>query len=100
MDVDDDHLGVLALVVAVVPRRKGPVELAALTAAVLIAFQLTLTHWFYLYLPWILPFVMLWLLLPNEPEGQEIETRTGSIADARPVSASQSISAPSMRTPP
>ena len=55
---------VLALVVAVYPKRKGPVELAALTAAVLVAFQLTLTHWFYLYLPWVLPFVVLWLLLP------------------------------------
>ena len=42
---------VLALVAAVLPRRKGPVELAALTAAVLVAFQIALTHWFYLYLP-------------------------------------------------
>jgi hypothetical protein len=56
----------LALVVAVVPRRKGPLELAALTAAVLLAFELVLTHWFYLYLPWVLPFVLLALLLPRE----------------------------------
>jgi hypothetical protein len=91
---------VLALVVAVVPRRKGPVQLAALTAAVLVAIQLSLTHWFYLYVPWVLPFVLLWLLLP-EPEGaQSTETRTASIALARPESGSQSISAPSMRTPP
>ncbi len=53
----------LALVVAVVPRRKGLLELAALTAGVLIALQLVLTHWFYLYLPWVLPFVLLSLLL-------------------------------------
>jgi hypothetical protein len=53
----------LALVVALVPRRKGPLELAALTAAVLIALQLVLTHWFYLYLPWLLPFVLLAVLL-------------------------------------
>ena len=53
----------LALVVAVVPRRKGPLELAALTAAVLVALQLVLTHWFYLYLPWVLPFTLLALLL-------------------------------------
>jgi hypothetical protein len=58
----------LALVVAVRPRRKGPVELAALTVAVLVAFQLTLTHWFYLYLPWLFPFVLLWLLLPPQLE--------------------------------
>jgi len=68
----------LAALVALYPRRKGPVELAALTAAVLIAVQLPLTHWFYLYLPWLFPFVMLWLLLPAEPEGhQSQESRTG-----------------------
>lgn len=68
---------VLALAAAVVPRRKGPVELAALTAAVLVAFQIALTHWFYLYLPWVLPFLALWLLLPREeqeaePTGEEL----------------------------
>ena len=56
----------------------------------LVAFQLSLTHWFYLYLPWVLPFVVLWLLLP-EPDDQETGTRSGSIAEALPVAASQSI---------
>ncbi len=92
---------VLALVLAFFPRRKGPVELAALTAAVLVAFQLTLTHWFYLYLPWVVPFVLLWLLLPeSEPADQETETRTASIEEALPVAASHSTSAPSILTPP
>ena len=62
---------VLALAAAVFPRRKGPVELAALTAAILVAFQVALTHWFYLYLPWVLPFLVLWLLLPREREERE-----------------------------
>jgi len=62
---------VLALAAAVFPRRKGPVELAALTAAILVAFQVALTHWFYLYLPWVLPFLALWLLLPREREERE-----------------------------
>ena len=39
-----------------VPRRKSPLQLAALTAALLIGFELVLTHWFYLYLPWFFPF--------------------------------------------
>ena len=90
---------VLALVLAVRPRTKGPVELAALTAALLVAFELALTHWFYLYLPWVFPFVALWLLLPKET-GQGTETRTDSIAVALPDSGSQSTSAPSIRTPP
>src|SRR5262249_43402364 len=64
----------LALAAAVLPRRKGPVELAALTAAVLVAFQIALTHWFYLYLPWILPFLALWLLLPREEHEEERAT--------------------------
>ena len=56
---------VLAGVVAAVPRQKGPLELAALTAAVLLAVQLSLTHWFYLYLPWMLPFALLALFAPR-----------------------------------
>jgi hypothetical protein len=56
---------VLAGIAAVVPRQKGPLELAALTAALLVAFELALTHWSYLYLPWTLPFVLLALFLPR-----------------------------------
>jgi len=50
-------VGLLALALAFVPRRRTPLGLAALTGALLIGFQLTLTHWFYLYLPWFFPFV-------------------------------------------
>jgi hypothetical protein len=55
-------LGALALFF--VPRRRSPLRLAALTAAVLIGFELVLTHWFYLYLPWFFPFVVLALVAP------------------------------------
>jgi hypothetical protein len=62
---------VLLLVGAVaayfVPRRKTVRQLAALTAALLIGFELVLTHWFYLYLPWFFPFVAFVVLTP-EPE--------------------------------
>ena len=89
----------LAGVLAVVPRRKTPLQLAALTAVLLVAFQLTLTHWFYLYLPWVVPFVFLWLLLPDSDD-QGNGTRIASIEEALPVAASQSTTAPSIRTPP
>ena len=61
------QVGVLALagVAAVLPRRKGPLELAALTAAILVGFELALTHWFYLYIAWFLPFALLALFLPQ-----------------------------------
>jgi hypothetical protein len=60
----------LALLVAWLPRRKTLVQLAALSAAVLIALQLTLTHWFYLYIVWWLPLVLVALLArePVQPE--------------------------------
>jgi hypothetical protein len=38
--------------------------MAALTGAVLIGFELVLSHWFYLYLQWFFPFVALALGAP------------------------------------
>ena len=46
-----------AVALAFVPRRKSPLQLAALTAALLIGFEIVLTHWFYLYVAWFFPFV-------------------------------------------
>jgi hypothetical protein len=48
----------LALGVAVYPRFKSPIQVAALAAAVTIAVQLTAEHWFYFYVVWFLPFVL------------------------------------------
>jgi hypothetical protein len=48
----------LALAVAFVPRRPDERQVAALGAAVLIALQLAVTHWFYLYVVWFVPFVL------------------------------------------
>lgn len=53
-----------AVALALVPRRKSPLQLAALTAFLLIGFQIVLTHWFYLYIPWFVPFVAFALLGP------------------------------------
>jgi hypothetical protein len=51
-----------AVAVAFVPRTKTPLQLAALTGALLIGFEIVLTHWFYLYVPWFFPFVAFALL--------------------------------------
>ena len=48
----------LALAVALRPRFRSPAQLAALAAAVTIAVQLTAAHWFYFYVVWFLPFVL------------------------------------------
>jgi hypothetical protein len=52
----------LAVGVAFRPRRRDHVTVAALGAAVLIGMQLTVDHWFYLYIPWFLPFLLIALL--------------------------------------
>ena len=43
--------------------------MAAFTAALLIGFEVVLTHWSYLYLPWFFPFVALTLIAAPPPAG-------------------------------
>jgi hypothetical protein len=58
----------LALALAVIPRRPGVPALAAAAAAILIALQLGIEHWFYLYIPWFFPLVLLALFeVPARP---------------------------------
>jgi len=52
----------LALALAFVPRRRDLVGLAACSAVILLALQLAVTHWFYLYIPWFFGLVMIALL--------------------------------------
>jgi hypothetical protein len=54
-----------AVAAGFVPRRKTPLQLAALTGALLIGFELVLTHWFYLYIPWFFPFVAFAVLVSH-----------------------------------
>ena len=62
----------LAFVVAVFPRKRTVRRLAAFSAALVVAFQLTFNYWFYPYVTWLEPFVFLALLL---------ETNTKSALD-------------------
>jgi hypothetical protein len=60
-----------AVALAFYPRRRSPLQLAALTAAILIGFEIVLTHWSYLYLPWFFPFVAFAVLAPLRHERRE-----------------------------
>ena len=60
----------LAIAVAFLPRRRGVVEVAALAAAVLIALQLGVTHWFYLYIVWFFP-PLIFALFASHPSRTE-----------------------------
>jgi hypothetical protein len=46
-----------AIAAYLLPRRKSPLQLAALTGALIVGVQLVVTHWFYFYIPWFFPFV-------------------------------------------
>jgi hypothetical protein len=69
----------LALVAAAYPRDPSLRQTAALGAAILVAVELTATHWFYLYVVWFVPFVFVVLFaghattLPERPEQPERE---------------------------
>jgi len=57
----------LAVGVALRPRLKTAVGTAALGAAVLVALQLSLSHWFYLYIVWWLPLALIAVLAAPQP---------------------------------
>jgi hypothetical protein len=58
----------LAVALAFVPRRKSLLQVAALSAALVIGVQLTLHHWFYLYIVWFYPLLLLALALLGREE--------------------------------
>ncbi len=64
-----------SLAVMFFPRRKSPLQLAALTAALLGAFELVLTHWFYLYIPWFFAFSAFAALAPGRPAPARVPVR-------------------------
>ena len=72
-------LVVAAVALAFVPRRLAPIGLAAFTGALLVGFQIVLTHWSYLYIPWFFPFAAVAFLafVPREPERPEPEPTPG-----------------------
>jgi hypothetical protein len=61
-----------SLLFAFVPCRKSMAQLAALSAALLILLQLTLHHWFYLYIVWFYPLLLIALAaLPARTSRQD-----------------------------
>jgi hypothetical protein len=59
-------VAVAAVAVLRWPRRLDLLTTTALSGALLIGVELTLTHWFYLYIPWFLPFALL-AVVPEWP---------------------------------
>ncbi|MGH3018629.1 MAG: hypothetical protein ACRDNR_00515, partial [Gaiellaceae bacterium] len=78
-------LVVAAVALAFVPRTRNVVQLAALSGALLIGFELVLTHWFYLYIPWFFPFVAFALLVPVSVRVARPEAQPEEPSGDRPV---------------
>ena len=74
-------LGALALFF--VPRRLDATRAMAFAGALMIGFQLVLTHWMYLYLPWVMVFVAMALLAPRV--GYPRTSSTDAIDEALPT---------------
>jgi hypothetical protein len=69
----------LSVFLAFRPRRKTLVQVAALGAALIIALQITMHHWFYLYIDWFYPLLLVALAAvpprtPAEPEPSPART--------------------------
>jgi hypothetical protein len=83
----------LALMVAFVPRKRTIVEVAALAAAVVIALQLGISHWFYLYIPWFFPLV-LFALIAAHPSSEPAWAEASASAADPGVRAAVAVAAP------
>ena len=73
---------ILAVALAFVPRRDDIVGLAALSGALLVAFQLATTYWFYLYIVWVAPFALI-AFVARLPVPQVSPARAPAAAPAR-----------------
>jgi hypothetical protein len=85
--------GALSLFLAFRPKRKSLLQVAALGAALLIALQITMHHWFYLYIVWFYPLLLVAMAslevgpIPLETSCTSRSSEPGT-AGARPTRAS------------
>jgi hypothetical protein len=72
----------LAVGAAIVPSSRGPVEVAALAAAIMIGVELSLTHWFYLYIVWFFPLALVALTAAAPARAAEPVAQTATLVPA------------------
>jgi hypothetical protein len=70
----------LAVALFFLPRRRSPIQVAALAAAVIIAVQVTANHWFYPYAVWFAPLVLVALFAQQRgPEPRVSRNQAGAL---------------------
>jgi hypothetical protein len=74
--------GLMSLAFAFVPKRKSLVQVAALSAALLISLQLTAQHWFYLYIVWFYPLLLVAMTSQEEVGASQFQSASRSGAPA------------------
>jgi len=67
--------GALSVLFAFRPRRKTLTQVAALGAALLIGLQLTAEHWFYLYVVWFFPLLLVAMATPEPASSRARSSR-------------------------
>ena len=84
-------VAILALAFAIWPKDKKLFQVAALGAALLLGVQLTMHHWFYLYIVWFLPLLLVAMSVPEvvrRPLAQQ-RTPTKQAPEPSPARSSQ-----------
>jgi hypothetical protein len=68
------------------PRRRSPLQMAALTGVLLVGFEMVLTHWSWLYLEWFFPFVAFALFAGAQAAGsaRQLDLNAYELAVDRP----------------
>ena len=93
--------GVLALALAFVPRKKSLLQVAAFSAALMLGVQITLHHWFYLYIVWFFPLMLIALALlepTEEPEPDQVPSFARRLRRRRAPEPSPARSSPPVPT--
>ncbi|HVC06277.1 MAG TPA: hypothetical protein VND98_01655 [Solirubrobacterales bacterium] len=71
----------LSLFLAFRPRRKTLIQVAALGAALLLALQITMHHWFYLYIVWFYPLLLVALVALGSDSPPAASPQRGAIRE-------------------
>jgi hypothetical protein len=74
-----------AVALAFMPARRGIVEVAALSAALVIALQMTATYWLYPYIVWFFPLVIVALFAAHPDRRERVERTWETVAVIGPT---------------
>ncbi len=72
-----------AVILAVVPARRSPVQVAAFAGALIIALQLVTNYWLYSYIVWFFPAAIAAILASHPAPGEQLDTALRDLEQRR-----------------